>query len=206
MMDDSKYKLLSGVESSGGSGSYGLKILVYRPPEAQARFDALWAKDYLKSTPEENAIKYMVPEAEKLLNIVRRQDRMLDPVVQQAEKDTKSSIAKAFGNNIIFTETVPNGYWGPESPWSVGDPWYRVTTTIGHLIVGWRKRVIHLDWKDTVLRSRNVEGRITRPPPSGQEVFPNEDVTRLETGIHAWGYDKLTEYVQTLLEWPVRQE
>lgn len=205
MNDDSRYSLLTGVESHGGSGSYGLKILVFRPPEAQARFSALSAKDYFKCTPEEVAIKHMMPEADRLLNIVRRQDRMLDPVIQQAAKDVRSSIAKAFGNSI-FMEAVPNEYWGPESPWSVGDPWFRVTTTVGHFTVGWRKRVIHLDWKNTVLRSRNVEGRAARPPPSGQEVFPNEDVTRWETGIHAWGYDKLTEYVQTLLEWPVRQE
>lgn len=206
MMDDSKYVLLSGIESHGGSGSYGVKILVFRPPEAQERFNALNAKDYFKSTPEELAIKYMVPDAEKILTFIRKQDRMLDPVVKQSERDTKSSIAKAFGNGAIFMEPMPNGYWRPEDPWSVGAPWYRVTTTVGHFVVGWRKRVLHLEWKDTVLRSRNVKGNAVRPVPSGEEVFPKEETTRWETGIHAWGYDKLTEYVQTLLEWPVRQE
>lgn len=208
MIEDTKYKLLSAVESHGGSGSYGVKILVYRPPEAQERFDALTAKEYLKTTSAENAIKYLVPDAESLLNAVRRQDRMLDPVVKQSEKDTKSSIAKAFSQpgGLIFMEAIPNGYWRPTDPWSVGDPWYRVATSVGHFVVGWRKRVLHLDWKDTVLRSRKAEGRNERPVPGGEEVFPKEEVTRWESGIHAYGFDKLTEYIQTLMEWPVRQE
>lgn len=205
MIPDSELKLHSGIQSSGGSGTYAVKVLVYRPPEAQARFDKLMSKDYFECTPEENALRYLVPDAEKLLSFIRKQDRSLDPVVQQAARDTKSSISKAFGG-AIFMEPIANGYWRPEDPWSVGDPWYRVTTTVGHFVVGWRKRVLHLDWKDTVLRTRNAKGSIERPPPSGEEVFPKEEVTRWETGIHAWGYDKLQEYVQTLLSWPVRQE
>lgn len=201
MIDDSKYTMISNIESSGANGFYAVKILVMRPPGAQARVDALNAKDYGKCTPEERRIKYMVPDAETLVSALRRQDRMLDPMVVQSAQDTKARIEAAFnaaGAGLIYMEAIPNGYHAPDTLWAVGVPWYRVTTSVGHFVVGWRKRVIHLEWKDTVLRARKTVG-----VPSGEEVFPGEDVTRWETGIHAWSYAKLVEYVRTLIAWPI---
>lgn len=205
MIDESKYKVHSAIQSSGGDGTYAVKILVYRPDEAQKRFDALCAKDYADSTAVDHAIEREVPSAERILRAVQRQDRMLDPAIKQSEKDTKAEILKAFGQASIYAEAIPNGYHRPDDVYAVGNPWYRITTTVGHFVVGWRRSVIHLDWKETTLRSR-VHTSGFRPSPSGQEVFPNEDVTRWETGIHAWGHAKLAEYVQTLMTWPTRHD
>ena len=92
----------------------------------------------------------------------------------------------------IFMEEIPNGYWGVDSPYSVGDPWYTVTTRLGHFKVGWRKRVIHLDWEKTLLK--DAKGR----PIHADKLFPDENVTRFETGIHCWGLASLVSYLKTI--------
>jgi hypothetical protein len=51
--------------------------------------------------------------------------------------------------------------------------------------LGWRKRVISIDWSRT-----NV---------SLPDLFEGEDVTRDDTMIHAWGYDKCAEYLKKLV-------
>lgn len=201
--DDSNYQLSTAVESRSEAGVYGVKIYVRRPPEAQDRWDALRKKDWRQCTAEERDIKIMVPHADDILQVVRKQDRLLDPETKRKEDELRSRFKNAFGKRVIFMEAIPNGYLRPDDPWAVGEPWYRVTTSIGHLVVGWRKRVIHLDWKDTILRSLKPEQQ--QSVPGGEEVFPNEDTTRLETGIHAWGYDDLTRYLNALFEWPCSQ-
>ena len=86
--------------------------------------------------------------------------------------------------SAIFHE-IPNEYCGPLCcPHRV---WYNVTTAIGVVKIGWRKRVIGIDWTQTVL------GR------SAADLFPDEDVTKVGTMIHAWSYEKAEEYLHALL-------
>lgn len=59
--------------------------------------------------------------------------------------------------------------------------WYKVETVYGNFIVGWRKRVITL--KYTGKYKINI----------GELI--NDDVTKDERYIHAWGYTKLVEYL-----------
>ena len=78
----------------------------------------------------------------------------------------------------------------------------RVTSKLGHIKVGWRRSVINIDWKDSALKVENKHRYSESHPklrlPTGEELFPNESVTKFETGIHAWGYEKLTEYLKVL--------
>ncbi len=63
--------------------------------------------------------------------------------------------------------------------------WYevRVAGCKGFIKVGWRKRVINLDWS-----------------ANGASVtISDDDVTKGPSLIHAWGYDKLIEYLKVLL-------
>ena len=64
----------------------------------------------------------------------------------------------------IFVEEIPNGYCN--EPCCSRLPWFIVTTPVGHIKIGWRKRVINIDWTNT-LQKKN-----------GHELFPNEDVTK----------------------------
>ncbi|MEI8097156.1 MAG: hypothetical protein WCG73_03560 [Candidatus Moraniibacteriota bacterium] len=63
--------------------------------------------------------------------------------------------------------------------------WYNVNTIYGTgILIGWRKRVINIDWSQW-----------------GYDLsylFPNEDVTKWEGGIHAWGEEKAIEYLSKI--------
>jgi len=66
-------------------------------------------------------------------------------------------------------------------------PWYEVSTKQGEFSIGWRKRVIDIDWGGIQLE--NVD-----------ELFKNEDVTKGPTNIHAWGWDKAKDYLSLIYD------
>lgn len=84
----------------------------------------------------------------------------------------------------IFVEAIPNGYCGPSC--FPDRPWFIVTTRAGRIKIGWRKRVIAIDWSDSTITA------------TAEELFPCENVTKDGRLIHAWGYDKAREYVASL--------
>lgn len=62
------------------------------------------------------------------------------------------------------------------------DPWWLVKTPAGIIKLGWRKRVISIDWSDTAMR----------------EVITDHEVTKDETMVHAWGVARAVEYLERL--------
>ena len=72
---------------------------------------------------------------------------------------------------------IKNGYGTGESDWILAK------TDFGLIIIGWRKRVIEIDWTDT-----------------GFEFEIDEDVTKGPNYCHAWGYPKAIEAIQKLSE------
>lgn len=93
-----------------------------------------------------------------------------------------------YPDNVRFVEERAN------------DPWWLFITNEGDPIkIGWRKRVISIDWSATTLRI-NPKGI---DPKHSLFEFPKEritqdDVTQWETGVHAWGYGKAISYLQEL--------
>lgn len=61
-------------------------------------------------------------------------------------------------------------------------PWWLIVTSVGVIRIGWRKRVIEINWSDI---GRRVE--VTK-----------DDVTKEATLVHAWSYTKALEYLTTL--------
>ena len=81
---------------------------------------------------------------------------------------------------------IPNEYCGPKCcPHSV---WFLVSTKIGTIKIGWRKKVINIEWDQTALTK------------TAQELFPQEDVTKQGRMIHAWTYEKAQEYLTKLAQ------
>lgn len=82
---------------------------------------------------------------------------------------------------------LANGYW-PNVPEYAQirqqSPWWLVTTAFGAITIGWRKRVVSIDWTETEART----------------IVTNDDVTKAETMVHAWSYAKALEYLTTLRE------
>lgn len=58
--------------------------------------------------------------------------------------------------------------------------WFNVKTPYGTILIGWRKRVINIDWSDTGVSVPGV---------------PGEDVTCGDKYTHAWGEEKALEYL-----------
>lgn len=83
--------------------------------------------------------------------------------------------------NVEMVQTE-NQYCGCEAC----APWFWVQTPIGKILIGWRKRVINIDWSET--------GK------SFLRLFGNEEVTKDRDYIHAWGTDKAIEYLRRIWE------
>lgn len=102
---------------------------------------------------------------------------------------------------VLKVWQLPNGYWPTATPddWSdpqqVSDfvryaqlressPWWLVRTSFGLVKIGWRKRVLNIDWSDTSIR----------------EIVTADDVTKEPTMCHAWSELKAVEYLKSLAE------
>lgn len=101
---------------------------------------------------------------------------------RQGAEDTQK-IIDLFKDHKIFVQRIPNEYWAGD----VHNPWLIVTTPVGHIKLGWRKRVINIDWSSTIIEAK------------AEDLFPDEDVTKYDKSIHAWGYEKAQEYINKLL-------
>ena len=125
------------------------------------------------------------------------QNVLLDPRTKTEAENNKSELLSCFEGQEIFVEEIPNGYYGDDSTMQ-HIKWFVVTTKIGRIKIGWRKRVINIDWSDTVLSKL-----------SGEELFANVESTkggkseRDNCYVHAYGVEKATEYVQHLLCLPL---
>ncbi|MBQ2835311.1 MAG: hypothetical protein IJE68_00520 [Clostridia bacterium] len=82
-------------------------------------------------------------------------------------------------------ELLPNGYCS--QPCCAHKPWFLCHTPDGDIEIGWRKRVISIEWKDNF-------------KPFDMSIFESEDVTKWKRGIHAWGSDKAYEYIKKVKE------
>jgi hypothetical protein len=123
---------------------------------------------------------------ELVFNEVWKQQTLSDPESQANAAQEKQEILGLFGTNNLYVEEIPNGYCN--SPCCCNKPWFIVTTSIGRIKIGWRKRVLAIDWSDS------------KQKKYANDLFPNENVTKGEHDIHAWGYEKAKEYIQILLK------
>ena len=83
---------------------------------------------------------------------------------------------------MTHTDVFPieNGYCG--NTCCPDKPWFLFRTEFGLIKIGWRKRVIDIDWSDTPYR-----GRVT-----------DDDVTHEDNYVHAWGYGHAVTYLSNL--------
>jgi hypothetical protein len=87
------------------------------------------------------------------------------------------------GFNATRFHRLENKYW-PEAYAELrrNSPWWLVITEFGPIEIGWRKRVISIDWQDTAARVEVTE----------------DNVTKDSTSVHAWSYVKALQYLTTL--------
>jgi len=87
------------------------------------------------------------------------------------------------GFNAKRFHRLENKYW-PDSYIELrrNYPWWLAITEFGPIEIGWRKRVISIDWRDTTARVEVTE----------------DDVTKDTTMVHAYSYVKALQYLTTL--------
>jgi hypothetical protein len=143
--------------------------------------------DLIIKTKDELDIKLsdsLHAELHKLYNdIVYEQNKQ---TIEERHKDYKYYILNCFPDNI-FVEEIPNEY-SPNDPYYRGYKWLIITTKIGRFKIGSRKRVFHVEWTDTLCNK------------TSEELFPNETVTKYDKVIHAWNFQKMKEYVDTIMK------
>lgn len=123
--------------------------------------------------------------SEKLINYLAGESVRLDPSTPKIRAEIRRDVMDLF-REPIFVEEIPNQY-DTTSVYAIRSPWFVITTQIGRFRVGLRKRVIHIEWTDTVVNE------------TAERLFPNDDVTRYDRVIHAWNLEKAREYVQTVM-------
>jgi hypothetical protein len=87
------------------------------------------------------------------------------------------------GITVVRAHKIENGYW----PYAYLEerkrsPWWLLESNIGIVIIGWRKRVISIDWTSVAVR----------------QVITEDDVTKDEMSVHAYSYAKAVEYLAKL--------
>lgn len=86
------------------------------------------------------------------------------------------------GIPILSIHEITNKYW-PKVPdydrIRIESPWFLVGTSFGLIEIGWRKRVISIDWTHTNVR----------------KIVTSDDVTKDSGFVHAWSYLKAVEYM-----------
>jgi hypothetical protein len=117
-------------------------------------------------------------------------DAVMREVVKHSEtaklqtKTEREEITGLFPSTI-FVDEIPNGYC---SDWCCKHlPWFNITTPIGRWTIGWRKRVLSIDWSETI----NTK--------TAKELFPDEPVTKGDKFIHAWTITDANRYIKTIM-------
>lgn len=158
------YTEAGSVESFGGH-SMGVKVSI--------------ALDRDLTLGDERVIQKAIDDIRKALII---QSDMLDPKVQDQIATERKEIEALFDQHIYVKE-IPNGYG--ERPLF---PWFEITTRQGIIVIGWRRRVISIDWSKSDIKATT------------DDLFRKEDVTKERRLIHAWSYEKAKEYLGKILQ------
>ncbi len=98
------------------------------------------------------------------------------------EIDFFTTVFEEAGLTYSELRLLPNGY-SRRSP----SPWFLLMTDHGPIKVGARKRVFEINWSHFEIAV------------DGTELFKDEEVTQAQSLVHAWGREKLIEYLRTLM-------
>ncbi len=158
-----------GYVSVGILGAFGVRIQALENPNL--------------NEGKANAWRGAINDAENMLVKVARQTLILADPQLKAEGEARTAELITCFDGPIYVEEIPNGY----DPELVHHPWLVVTTTIGRFRIGWRKRVIEIDWSET------------RGTEEAQTLFTHEDVTKSGSMIHAWSVEKAKEYIAVIV-------
>jgi hypothetical protein len=169
---------------------------VYRTPDVMTReetqeFSTMWTSTMGSALPPEGARCDRCGGGWKLDNVrdyflgqretSRPRHRKCQElaVIEEEQKHFKEILERS---EIPYSKMtmIPNRYHPNPDP-TYYAPWFLVETPKGRIQIGWRKRVISIDWSESGWTAK------------GSDVVENPDVTHWEQGVHAYGADKAVE-------------
>lgn len=111
----------------------------------------------------------------------------MDKTWRMTEKDARALLTLA-GFKVEKAKALVDGYsYPPDDPRFYEEcprcVWWFLKTDIGWIEIGWRKRVLAIDWSETPLRA----------------VVTDDDVTKDECSVHAYSVSKALEYLEKLM-------
>ena len=130
----------------------------------------------------DNIIDYITIEQDSYKRVGYHKECLKLHKNREQLKEFKEIFSKVYDLNELKFTVIPNEYSSYEHYAS----WFIVSTSDGDIKIGWRKRVINIEWLDNYKQFK--------------ETFVNEDVTRGGNldgvrNIHAWSVDKAIEYI-----------
>ena len=165
-----EYVTIHKSESHGSNGAFGIEIRVAASKLPDLKQTEIWS-----------ATRRAAENIEAVVCAAIKAD---DPKTAIQTTDNRKLVDDLFFSPI-FVEEIGNGYC---KDWCCAHlPWFIVTTEIGRFTIGWRKRVISIDWSETVG---------TKNPA---ELFSDEDVTKGTKSIHAWSVEDARRYVDSIM-------
>lgn len=173
------YHELYKSESGGAYGAFGIQILAAcHLPHEQGEPEPPVDWDH-------ETIRHAMYDVAKIIQgaVMKVQIAKL-PAAQARAKAEREQLIGCFPQPIHVKE-IPNGYCSDYCCAHL--PWFIVTTTVGPIKIGWRKRVINIDWSET-------EGTLP-----AEELFKSENTTKSGRSIHAWSVEKAKGYVDAIL-------
>ena len=103
--------------------------------------------------------------------------------LRKDSREQAEAIFKLAGFTWTHVWELANGYWPDAAEYDyTRRPWWLFATSIGPIRIGWRKRVLEIDWKAT-----GVECEVTQ-----------DDTTKGLTYVHAWSVDHALQYLHAL--------
>lgn len=183
-MNGLEYHELTKLESCGRHGSFGLQVLVaVHPPHVQEGPKIVLD---LPAILNDEKVRHAMYDVQKTVERAVRSVALSQmPHIAEETKYNREQCLAGFGSDTILVEEIPNGYCPDYCCAHL--PWFVVTTKLGRIKIGWRKRVMNIDWSGTT------------GTKTAEELFPSEDVTKDTRLIHAWGTEKAKAYVGAIL-------
>lgn len=129
----------------------------------------------------QDAVYRAAEEIEQVLIEVSLESNIEARLRRKAERQEILALFKT----VVFVEEIPNGYCSRGCCKHL--PWFIVTTPVGRFRIGWRRRVILIDWEQTV-RTKTSE-----------ELFAAEKVTKDQKMIHAWNLKDAARYIEVIV-------
>jgi hypothetical protein len=100
------------------------------------------------------------------------------------KKEEAEAIFTLAGIPILSIFQIRNEYWGNDEQMQKELPWWLVKTKYGLIKIGWRKRVISIDWSDTGIN----------------QILTTDNVTKAQTLQHAYSHADAVKYMDVLAQ------